>query len=135
MRTRSRPISRGMTRTVLALLFAAAATPALAQVAGPTPGQIVAQQQVDLNRFQAQLQANQLQDLQRQNNAALTSPSPGAQAQAAIQRQQIQQQIDQNQAVQQQMVRPGVSPADISSQLQQYNAQIQQLQPQAVPQP
>jgi lipoprotein-anchoring transpeptidase ErfK/SrfK len=120
-----------MNRAVLALLIAAAATPVLAQTPLPSPGQIVAQQQADLNRFQAQVQANQLSQLQRQNTAALSSPSPEVQSQALIQRQQIQQQIDQNNAVQQQMLRPGANASDISSQLQQSGAQIQHLQPPA----
>ena len=128
-----------MKRAVLALLLAAAATPALpgvvrAQTAGPTPGQIVSQEQVNLNQFQAQLQAEQLSQLQRQNTAALVSPDPVAQTQALAQRQQIQQQIDQNTAVQERMLTPGANPSDISSQLQQYQAQIQQLQP-PVPHP
>ena len=117
-----------MIRAVLALLIAAAATPALAQVAGPTPGQIVAQQQADQNRFQAQLQAEQLQQLQRQNSPSLQSSDPNLQAQAAIRQRQIQQQIDQNTALQQQSQRPGASPSDINSQLQQSNAQLQRLQ-------
>ncbi len=119
---------RGMTRAVLTLLFAAAATTALAQTPGQTPGEIVAQQQAALNQFQAQLQANQLQQLQRQNAAALATPDPGVQAQAMIQRQQIQQQIDQTTALQQRMAAPDSNPSDISSQLRQYDAQIQQLQ-------
>ncbi len=113
-----------------ALLFAVVATPALAQTPGPTPGQIVSQQQADLNRFQAQLQAEQLQQMQRQNTAALPQAGPNAQAQAAIRQQQIQQQIDQNTALQQQMNRPDANPGGINAQLQQYNAQIQQLQQQ-----
>lgn len=117
-----------MTRAVLALLIAAVATPALAQTPGQTPGEIVAQQQAALNQFQAQLQANQLQQLQRQNAAALPSPDPGVQAQAAVRQQQIQQQIDQTKALQQRMAAPGSNPSDISSQLRQYDAQIQQLQ-------
>jgi lipoprotein-anchoring transpeptidase ErfK/SrfK len=125
-----------MSRLVLALLIAAAAaTPVLAQTAGPTPGQIVAKQQADQNRFQAQLQAEQLQQLQRRNDAALSSPSPGAQAEAMVQRQRIQQQIDQNLALQQKMAQPGANPADISSQLQQSGAEIQQLRKPQAPQP
>jgi len=117
-----------MTRAALVLLFAALACPALAQVAGPTPGEIVARQQAYQNQFQAQLQADQLQHLQQQNAGALATPDPGVQAQAAVRQQQIQQQIDQNAALQQRMAAPDSSPTDISSQLQQYNAQLQQLQ-------
>jgi hypothetical protein len=112
------------------VLLAALATPVLAQTPGPTPGQIVNQTQINLNRFQAQLQAEQLQHMQRQDTGALQQPDPVAQAQALARRQQIQQQIDQNMALQQQMNRPDADPADISSQLQQYNTQIQQLQQQ-----
>jgi hypothetical protein len=117
-----------MIRAALTLLLAVVAAPALAQTPGQTPGEIVAQQQANLNQFQAQLQANQLQQLQRQNTAALQQPDPGAQAQAAVRQQQIQQQIDQTTALQQRMTAPGSNPSDISSQLQQYNAQLQQLQ-------
>ncbi|MEI9889345.1 MAG: hypothetical protein WDN45_00690 [Caulobacteraceae bacterium] len=117
-----------MKRIAFALLFAAAATPALCQTAGPSPGQIVAQQQANLNQFQAQLQANQLQQLQRQNTLALQQPDPGVQTQALVRQQQLQQQIDQNMALRQQMLRPDASATDINSRLQQYNAQIQQLQ-------
>jgi hypothetical protein len=115
------------------LLIAAAAGMALAQTPGPTPGEIVAKQQADLNRFQVQMQSDQLQQLQRQNIPALSDP--GMQTQALIRQQQITQQIDQNTALQQQMNRPGSSPSDISSQLQQYGAQIQDLQRQRALQP
>lgn len=118
-----------MKRAVLALLIAAAASAALAQTPPLSPGEIVAKQQADLNRFQATLQANQLAQLQRQNDAALSSPNPNVQVPALVQRQQIQQQIDQNTELQQRMLRPGSNPSDISSQLQQYQSQIQQLQP------
>jgi hypothetical protein len=114
---------------VLALFAAATATSALAQAHIPTPGEIVAKQQADLNRFQATLQANDLAQLQRRNDAALSSPNPDVQVQALVQRQQIHQQIDQNMELQQRMLRPGSNPSDISSQLRQYQAQIQQLQP------
>jgi hypothetical protein len=122
------PIFQGMKRVVLAMLSAAVATPVLAQVAGPTPGQIVAQQQANQNQFQAQLQANQLQDLQRQNTANLQQPDPNLQAQAQIRQQQIQQQIDQNNALRQQMSTPEANPNDVKARLQQNGAQIQQLQ-------
>jgi hypothetical protein len=130
-----------MHRAALALLLAAAAAaPAVpkvvwAQTPGPTPGQIVAQQQASQNQFQAQLQANQLQDLQRQNNAALSSPIPGAQAQAALRQREIQQQIDQNTALQQQMSTPGANPADAKARLQQNGAQIDHLQQTPPPAP
>lgn len=126
-----------MIRSALAaLLLAALAVPALAQVAGPTPGQIVAQQQANQNQFQAQLQANQLQQLQRQNSAALQQPDPNAQAQAAARQLQIQQQIDQNTALQQQLSRPDSNAADVRARLQQNGADIQQLQQgQAAPAP
>lgn len=128
-----------MTRTVLVLLMAAPllgalATPALAQTAGQTPGEIVNQTQANLNRFQAQLQASQLQHLQRQNTLTLQQPDPGVQAQALVRQQQIQRQIDQNMVVQQRMLRPDANPTDITSQLRQYNAQIQQLERAPVPQ-
>jgi len=122
-----------MSRLPLFALILAAATPALAQAPQPTVGEIVARQQAAQNQFQAQLQANQLSQLQRQNNAAITSPFPGAQAQAAIQRQQIQQQVDQNMALQQQMLSANANPADINAQLKQYDAQIQHLQQQPPP--
>jgi hypothetical protein len=125
------------TALVLLLLLASAA-PALpgavrAQTPGPTPGQIVSQQQANLNQFQAQLQANQLQQLQRQNTVALQQPDPTQQAQAAARQQQIQQQIDQNTALRQQMLAPQSNPSDVNSRLQQYDAQIQQLQQQVPP--
>jgi hypothetical protein len=122
-----------MSRIVLALLLAVTAAPALAQTPGPTPGQIVAQQQAHQNQFQAQLQANQLQDLQRQNNAAMTSPNPGVQTQALIQRQQIQQQIDQNTALQQRMSAPDANPNDVHARLQQNGVEIDHLRQQPVP--
>jgi hypothetical protein len=118
------------------LLLAAAAPPALAQVAGPTPGQIVNQQQINLNRFQAQLQAEQLQQLQRRNSVSLQQADPNARAEAAVRQQQIQQQIDQNTALQQQMRWPGASTADVHARLQQNDVQIRQLeQRQSVPPP
>jgi len=120
-----------MIRSVLiALLLAVAAAPAVAQVAGPTPGQIVAKQQADQNRFQAQLQANQLDQLQRQNRAALPQADPNLQAQAAIRQQQIQQEIDQNNALRQQMNAAGTDASDVRARLQQNGAQIQRLQQQ-----
>ncbi len=126
-----------MSRTVVAitLLLAFAGAPALAQTAGPTPGQIVAQSQARLNQFQAQMQAGQLQQLQRQNTLALQQPDPGVQAQALVRQQQIQQQVDQNLALQQQALRPQADPSSLTSQLQQYGDQIQQLQRAPVPQP
>jgi hypothetical protein len=124
-----------MSRFVLALMLAAAAAPALAQVAGPTPGQIVAQQQASQNQFQAQLQANQLQDLQRQNRANMLQPDPNLQAQAAARQQRIQQQIDQNTVLQQQMSTPSANPADVKARLQQNGAQIQHLQQTPLPNP
>ena len=123
---------------VLALLVSAAASAALAQTPPlPSAAEIVAQQQANLNRFQAQLQANQLSQLRRRNDAALASPDPDVQVQALVRRQRIQQQIDQNTALQQQMLRPGSNPSDLTSRLQQYQAQIQQLerQPAAAPPP
>jgi hypothetical protein len=122
--------------TVLALLLlAATAAPALAQTAGPTPGQIVSQQQANLNRFQLQLQASQLQQMQRQNTVGLQQPDPAVQSRAIIRQQQIQQQIDQNTALQQQTLSPQSNPSDVNARLQQYNAQIEQLQRQPVPLP
>lgn len=122
-----------MRLAVSALLIAAAATPVLAQTPGPTPAQIVTQQQVELNRFQAQLQAEQLQQMQRQNLAVLPQADPNTQAEALARHQQIQQQIDQNAALQQQMNRPDSNPAGINAQLQLYSTQIQQLKQQPVP--
>jgi len=124
-----------MTRTLFTALLLAAAAPAVpgsvwAQVAGPTPGQIVSQQQANQNRFQAQLQAEQLQQLQRQNSVTLQQPDPNLQTQAAIRQQQIQQQIDQNTALQQQMLSPSASPADIHARIQQNDAQIRRLEQQ-----
>jgi len=125
-----------MARSIaLALLLAASVGPALAQTAGPTPGEIVAQQQANLNRFQLQLQANQLQQLQRQNAAALQQPDPTVQAQAMARRRQIQQQIDQNSALQQQTQWPQSNPTDVGARLQQYDAQIESLRRQAIPIP
>ena len=129
------PIFQSMTRAVLALLFAAVSAPAFAQTAGPTPGQIVAQSQARLNQFQAQMQAGQLQQLQRQNTLALQQPDPGVQVQAMVRQQQIQQQVDQNIALQQQMVQPQANASSLTSQLQQYGDQIQRLQQAPVPQP
>ena len=131
----SGPIFKGMKRFAFAFLLAAAAPPALAQTAGPTPGQIVSQTQANLNRFQLQLQANQLQQMQRQNTLSLQQPDFGVQAQAMARQQQIQQQIDQNVALQQQTLSPQSNPSDVNARLQQYDAQIQSLQRQAVPQP
>ena len=109
-------------KLLLALIVCTLATPALAQTY--VPGQA----QANLNRFQAQLQASQLQHLQQQNSAAMASPNPGVQAQALVRHQQIQQQIDQSNAVQQQMLSPGANPADLNARLQQSGSQIQQLQ-------
>ena len=90
----------------------------------------------DQNRFQAQLQANQLQDLQRQNSVPLQQSDPNARAQAAVRQLQIQEQIDQNTALQQQMSTPSASPADVRARLQLNDSQIQQLQQlQSVPSP
>lgn len=119
-----------MSRTLLAMLMAAAAAPAVAQTPGPTPGQIVSQQQINQNRFQAQLQAEQLQQLQRQNSVTLQQPDPSVRALAAVRQQQIQQQIDQNMALQQQMAQPQTNPNDVKARLQQSGARIQQLQQQ-----
>ena len=119
--------------SLVSLLLAAAAAPALAQTPGASPGQIVSQTQANLNQFQAQIQASQLQQLQRQNTLTLQQPDPGLQTQALARQQQIQQQIDQNMAVQQQMLRPNTDPTDVNSQLQQNNAQIQQLQRAPIP--
>ena len=130
-----------MARSIaLALLLAALAAPAApnpvwAQVAGPTPGEIVSQQQANLNRFQLQLQANQLQQLQRQNAAALQQPDPTVQAEAMARRRQSQQQIDQNAALQQQTLWPQSNPTDVGARLQQYDAQIESLRRQAIPIP
>jgi hypothetical protein len=123
-----------MNRAALVLLLTVAipfaATPVLAQTAGPTPGEIVAKQQADQNRFQAQLQANQLQDLKRQNDVARQLPDPSLQAEAAARARDIQQQIDQNTALRQQMQTPSANPADVKARLQQDDARIQQLQQQ-----
>jgi hypothetical protein len=129
-----------MNRAVLALLLAAAASAlpglALAQTAGPTPDQIVRQQQINQNRFQAQLQADQLQDLQRRNSTNLQQSDPNARADAAVRNWEIQKQIDQNTALRQQMAAPGVDPADVHARIQLDNAKIQQLeQQQPVPLP
>jgi hypothetical protein len=125
-----------MKPALLALLLAASTGPALAQVAGPTPDQIVAQQKANQNRFQARLQASQLQDLQRQNSVNLQLPDPNLQAQAAVRREQIQQEIDQNTVLQQQMSAPGANADDAKARLQQNGAQIQHLQQtQPAPQP
>jgi len=131
----SGPIFENMKHLLLALLLASAGAPALAQTSGPTPGQIVAQSQARLNQFQAQMQAGQLQQLQRQNSLALTQSDPGVQAQALVRQQQIQQQVDQNIALQQQLARPQTDASSLTSQLQQYGDQIQQLQQTPVPQP
>jgi hypothetical protein len=121
-----------MNRAVLALLLASA-SPALAwaQTAGPTPDQIVRQQQANLNRFQAQLQADQLQDLQRQNSVNLQQSDPNARADAAVRNWEIQKQIDQNTALRQQMAAPGVDPTDVHARIQLDGARIQQLRQQA----
>jgi hypothetical protein len=112
----------------LVLAAAILAGPALAQTPGPTPGQIVNQQQINQNRFQAQLQAAQLQQLQRQNSVPLQQADPNVRAEAAVRQQQIQQQIDQNTALQQQMRAPGTDPADVRERLQSDDVQIRQLQ-------
>ena len=119
---------RRMKRVLAILLFLAAASPALAQVAGPSPDQILAKQLADQNRFHAQLQANELEQLQRQNRANLLQSDPNLQAQAAIRQHDIQQQIDQNEALRQQMLVPGVDPGDVRARLQQNNGQIQRLE-------
>jgi hypothetical protein len=117
-----------MKHALLALFLAAAAAPALAQTAGPTPGQIVSQQQINQNRFQAQLQAEQLQQLQQRNSVTLQHIDPNVRAEAAVRQQQIQQEIDQNTALQQQMRSPASDPADVRERLQLNDVQIQQLQ-------
>jgi lipoprotein-anchoring transpeptidase ErfK/SrfK len=125
-----------MIRSVVLALLVSAGSAAFAQTPPlPPAAQIVAQQRANLNRFQAQLQANQLSQLRRQNDAALASPDPDVQVQALIRRQQIQQQIDQNTDLQQRMLRPGSNPSDLSSQLQQYQAQIQHIRPAPAPGP
>jgi hypothetical protein len=106
----------------LAFALSAVALPALAQTY--VPGQA----QANLNQFQSQLQASQLQHLQQQNNAALSSPNPGIQAQAQVRQQSLQQQIDQSNALQQQMLSPHANPTDINARLQQNQSQIQPLE-------
>jgi hypothetical protein len=128
-----------MIRAVFAL-SALLATPALAQTYDftPAPGggtAGLAQTQANLNQMQAQLQASQLQAMQRQNTLGLQTPDPGAQAQALAQRQQIQRQIDQNTALQQQMLSPSANPRAIGDRLRQSGAEIQQMQAAPVPQP
>jgi hypothetical protein len=118
-----------MSRTIaLTLLFALIGAPAWAQTYVP------GQSQARLNQLQAQMQAGQLQQLQRQNTLALTQPDPAVQSQAMVRQQQIQQQVDQNLALQQQMARPQANASGLTSQLQQYGDQIQQLQQTPVPQ-
>jgi hypothetical protein len=113
------------------LLIAATAVPAVAQTAGPTPGEIVAKQTADQNRFQAQLQANQLQQLQQRNNVDLQRDNnPGLQGEAAVRRQQIQQEIDQNTALQQRMSTPSSNPDDVRARLEQNGVRINELQQQ-----
>lgn len=119
----------------MALLGSAIPDSLWAQTPGPTPDQIVRQQQADLNRFQSQLQADQLQQLQRQNSVNLQQPDPNARAQAAERQWEIQKQIDQTTALQQQMSTPSANPADVHARLQQNGAQIDQLQQQPVPSP
>ena len=137
----SGPIFKGMKRFAFAIScscwpsWSLVLGPALAQVAGPTPGQIVSQQQANLNRFQLQLQANQLQQMQRQNTVSLQQPDLGVQTQALVRQQQLQQQIDQTTALQQQVLSSQSNPSDVNARLQQYDAQIQSLQRQAVPLP
>jgi hypothetical protein len=120
-----------MRRTLLlALAIVTASVPAVAQTAGPTPGEIVGKQIADQNRFQVQLQANQLQQLQQRNNVDLQTANPGLQADALVRRQQIQQEIDQNTALQQRMSTPSSNPDDVRARLQQNGVRIQDLQQQ-----
>jgi hypothetical protein len=133
-----------MIRAALALsvLLATPALPrpALAQTYDFTPapggGTVgLAQTQANLNQMQVQLQASQLQAMQRQTTLGPQTSDPGVQAQAMIRRQQIQQQIDQNTALQQQMLSPYADPRAVGERLRQSGAEIQQLQAPAVPQP
>ncbi len=115
----------------LAILAALLATAAQAQTY--VPGQ--AQQR--LNDTQLQMQAQQLQQLQRQNAGALSQPDPGARMQALQRQQQIQQQAQDNLALRQQMQAPPFDPANLNARIQANGAAIQQLQqtPPPAPQP
>lgn len=124
-----------MIRPACAALLLALPGLALAQTPGPTPGEIVAQQQARLNHFELQLQANQLQQLQRQNIQALSQADPGVQAQALIRQNQIQRQIDHTMALAHEAASPVANPADVNAGLQQNGIEIQQLQRQPVPLP
>ncbi len=112
-----------MSRLATLALIAVLAAPA-ARAQTYVPGQA----QANLNQYQAQVQADQLQQLQRQNTQGLQQPDPGAQMQAVVRQQQIQQQVDANIALQQQMLSPQGNPADASARLQQSGAAIQSLQ-------
>ncbi len=105
---------------LLAALFAAGAAAAQTYVPG--------QAQANVNQYQAQMQADQLQQLQRQNTQSLQQPNADVQAQALVRQQQIQQQIDQNMALQQQLLSPQANAADVADRLQQNGADIQHLQ-------
>jgi hypothetical protein len=106
----------------LTVLAALTAVPAGAQTYNP------AQSQQRLNQFQLQMQSDQLQQLQRQNAAALPQPDPAAQMQAVQRQQSIQQQIDETNALRQQMQAPQADPGNVNTRLQADGARIQQLQ-------
>ncbi len=89
------------------------------------------QAQANVNQAQLQMQANQIQQLQRQNTAALSQPDPALRTQALVRQQQLQTEASQNLALQQQALTPGANPADLTPRLQDSGARLQQLQQQA----
>ena len=91
---------------IAAIAVIAALTAGAARAQTYVPGQA----QANLNQYQAQVQADQLQQLQRQNTQGLQQPDPGAQALAIARQQQIQQQVDANIALQQQLLSPQGQP-------------------------
>ena len=92
-----------------------------------------AQSQARSNQFQLQLQADQLQQIQRQNTVGLQQPDPSVQTQALVRQQQIQQQVDANLALQQQALSSQTNPTDTAARVQQNGADIQHLQQAPIP--
>jgi hypothetical protein len=97
-----------------------------AQAQTYVPGQA----QANVNQAQLQMQANQIQQLQRQNTAALSQPDPALRTQALVRQQQLQTEANENFTLQQRALAPGSDPADLTASLQNNGARLQQLQQQ-----
>ena len=106
------------------LALAAGSSGLVAQAQTYVPGQA----QARINQEQLQIQSNQLQQLQQQNAAGLSRPGAAGQLHAIQRQHDIQQQIDQSDALRQQMNAPDASPGNVGAQLQAGQARIDQLQ-------